>query len=85
MSVTKVLFGCIHKSNTTEQNEKIVFSLLELANKSISKNENICIMGDFNYPNIKWNGISTHDTDLELVKAICDAYIYQMVTKPTRS
>ena len=55
---TKVLLGCIHKSpNTTEQNVKIIFSLLELANNSISNNDNICIMGDFNYPSIKWNGI----------------------------
>ena len=54
---TKVLLGCIYKSpNTTEQNEKILFSLLELANKSISNNDKICIMGDFNNPSIKWNG-----------------------------
>ena len=47
---TKVLLGCIYKSpNTTEQNDKILFSLLELANKFISNNEKFCIMGDFNY------------------------------------
>ena len=78
--------GCIHKSpNTTEQNEKILFSLLELANKSISNNDKISIMGDFNYPSIKWNGILTHDRDFEFVEAIRDAYLYQMATKPTRS
>ena len=37
---TMVLLGCIYKSpNTTEQNVKIIFSLLELANKSISNND----------------------------------------------
>ena len=83
---TKVLLGCIYKSrNTTEQNVKILFSLLELANKSISNNDKICIMGDFNYPSIKWNGILTHDRYFEFVEAIRDAYLYQMVTKPTRS
>ena len=57
----KVLLGCIHKSpNTTEPNEKILFTLLELADKSISNNDEICIMGDFNYPHIKLNGILTH-------------------------
>ena len=57
---TKVLLGCVYKSsNTTEQNVKILFSLLELANKSISNNDKICIMGDFNYPSIKWNRILT--------------------------
>ena len=77
----KVLLGCIYKSpNTTEQNVKIQFSLLELANKSISNNDKICIIGDFNYPSIKWNGILTHDRDFEFVEAIRDAYLYQMVT-----
>ena len=64
---------------------KILFSLLELANKSISNNDKICIVGDLNYPSIKWNGILTHDRDFELVEAIRDAYLYQMVNKPTRS
>ena len=78
--------GCIYKSpNTTEHNEKIIFSLFELANKSISNYDKICIMGDFNYPSIKWNGILTHYRDFEFVEAICDAYLYQIGTKPTRS
>ena len=35
---SKVLLRCIYKSpKTTEQNEKITFSLFELANKSIYK------------------------------------------------
>ena len=51
---TKVLLGCVFKSpNTTEQSVKILFSLLELANKSISNNDEIGIMGDFNYPSVK--------------------------------
>ena len=51
---TKVLLGCIYKNtNTTEQNEKVPFSQLELANKNITNNDKICIMGDFNYPRIK--------------------------------
>ena len=63
---TKVLLGCIYKSpNTTEQIVKIVFRLLELANKSISNNDKICIFGDFNYPSIKWNCILTHDRYFE--------------------
>ena len=51
---TMVLLGCVYKSpNTTEQSVKILFSLLELANKSISNNDEIGIMGDFNYPSVK--------------------------------
>ena len=64
---------------------KILFSLLELANKCISNNDKICVMGDFNYPSIKLNGILTHDRDFEFVETIRDANLCQMVTKPTRS
>ena len=44
-----------------------------------------CIVGDFTYPCIKWNGILIHVIDFEFVEAIRDAYLYEMVTKPTRS
>ena len=59
--------------------------MLELANKSISNNDKNCIMGYLNHPSIKWNDISTHNRDFEFVEAIRDAYLYQMLTKPTRS
>ena len=42
-------------------------------------------MGDLNYLSIKWNANLTHNRDFEFVEAICDAYLYQMVTKPTKS
>ena len=57
LNKTKVLLGCTYSPNTIEQNGKILFSLLELTNKSISNNGKIYIMGDINYLSIKWNGI----------------------------
>ena len=78
--------GCTYRSpNTTEQTEKILFSLLELTNKSISNNDEICIMGDFNFPSVKWNGILTHYGEFEFFQAIRDIYLYLVVTKTTRS
>ena len=42
---TKVLLGCMYKRpKAIEQNENVVFSLLELANKSMSNNDKICII-----------------------------------------
>ena len=83
---TKVLLECIYKYPiTTEQIEKIIFSVFELANKYISNNDNICIMEDFYYPRIKWTCILTHDRDFRNFETICDSCLYQMVTKPTRS
>ena len=77
---------CVYKSpNATEQNDKVLFSLLELANKSMTINDKFCIIGYLNYPCIKWNGISAHVRDFEFVETICDAYLYQMVTKSAKS
>ena len=83
---TKVLLGCTYESpNTTEHNEKIIFSQLEIGNKSISNNDEICYMGDFKYSSIQWNGILTHHRDIEFVEAIRYACLFQKVTMPTRS
>ena len=51
----------------------------------MSNNDKSFIMGYFYYSIIKWNDILTHVRDFEFFEAICDAYLYQMVTKPTRS
>ena len=51
----------------------------------MSNNDKISIMGNFNYPSIKCSGILTHFRDFEFVETIRDDYLYQMVTKPTRS
>ena len=46
----------------------------------------LSVLGDFpDFISIKWNGILAHDRDFEFVEAICDAYLCQMVTKPTGS
>ena len=48
---TKALLGCVHKSpNTTEQNENILFSRLELANKSINNNDKFALWETSNIP-----------------------------------
>ena len=67
---TKVLLGCVYKCpNTSEQNVKILLSLF-IRLCSISNNDKICIMGDFNHPSIKWNGILIHDS----ITLLCDDF-----------
>ena len=63
------------------QNDKILFSLLELADISMSNKNTICTIGDFNYPSIKWKSILTHVRDFKFVEAICHAYLYLMVIR----
>ena len=55
-----------------------------LMNDYISKYRKICIVGDFNYPSIKWNGEWTGPQDNELIECIRDAHLTQMVSNPTR-
>ena len=61
LNITVVLLGCTCKSpNTAELNEKVLFSVFKLANKSMISSDRICIMGGFNYPSMKWNGVLGH-------------------------
>ena len=84
-SITQRFYRDVFTKEPIQLSKMSLFSVLELANKSMSINDNICTMGDFNYPSNKWNGILTHVRDFEFVETIRDAYLYQMVTKPTKS
>ena len=41
-------------------------------------------MGDFNYPGIDWNGTWSSVRDNDFIECVRDAYLFQMVRKPTR-
>jgi hypothetical protein len=81
-----LLFGCtsIYRSpNTTEENTKLLLKLLR--SQEISKYKKICITGDFNYTNLRWDGTwPENDQDNEFVESLRDAFLTQMVRKPTR-
>ena len=79
----KVLIGCIYKSpNSSQEN---VNSLLELLkNPFLQCFKHICIVGDFNYPKIKWDDRWTSLEDNKFVETLRDAFLLQMVNKPTR-
>ena len=50
-----VLIGCIYKSpNSTIENTIEMYKLLK--SMTIKRFMKVCIVGDFNYPNIKWKG-----------------------------
>ena len=79
----KILIGCIYKSpNSTEDN---VNNLLKLLNEEeINKYDKVCIVGDFNYPNINWRGVSKNYKDQKFVECSRDIFLHQMVCNPTR-
>ena len=80
----KCLVGCIYRSpNSTEENTQELNKLLK--NDLIQKYDKVCLMGDFNFPNITWTGQWTSQNDLEFIETTRDAFLEQMVKEPTRT
>ena len=80
----KILLGCIYKSpNTKEENEKELIKLIK--HEELQRFDRVLIMGDFNYPNIKWDGTRVVHNDEIFMEALQDAYLTQLIKKPTRS
>ena len=75
----KVLIGCIYKSpNSTEEN---IQELLNLMKRDLLNNyDKICIVGDFNYQSVRWDG-EWSIKDNEFVECVWDAFLTQMVKK----
>ena len=79
-----VLIGCIYRSpnNSDIDNDKSLFELLQ--SDIISKFDKICVMGDFNFPFVKWDE-SPQSEKSEIIKMeIQDAFLFQQVHDPTR-
>ncbi|MCG8431354.1 MAG: hypothetical protein MJA29_09310, partial [Candidatus Omnitrophica bacterium] len=79
----KILIGCIYKSpNGTEENKEKLLNILR--DEALADFDKIYIMGDFNFPQIKWNGKAVTSNDLEFVEALRDSFLAQMICEPTR-
>ena len=80
----KILIGCVYRNGkSSEENNQELFNLLKA--NLLSKYDKICIMGDFNYPKLKWDGSWAGDKENCFVECLRDAYLIQMVTEPTRA
>ena len=78
-----VLIGCMYKSpNTSHENEELMFKLLK--DEYIQKFKHLYIVGDFNYPNIKWQGEWSGAKNNKFIESIRYSFLDQLVTKPTR-
>ena len=78
-----VLVGCVYRSPSSGD-ENFVKMLELLRHEELNKFKNICIVGDFNCPNINWNGYSSSARDRTLVECLRDSFLENMVKKPTR-
>ena len=79
----KILIGCVYRSpNSSDENTNKLSTLL--VNENFNKFDDICIVGDFNFPKINWEGTWSGERDNDFVECVRDAYLFQMVKKPTR-
>ena len=86
----KLLIACIYRSEggTSENNRSLNNLLKEATQKRYT---HLLIMGDFNYKDIKWNqnwstpGLSESCEEFLFVENLRDCYLYQHITKPTRT
>jgi hypothetical protein len=80
----KVLLGCVYRSpnTSTEENDGLLFQLLK--SDAVSRYEKVCILGDFNFPNVRWDGIWSGEKCDKILQHVQDAFLIQMVENPTR-
>lgn len=79
----KILIGCIYRSpNSETANTDCLFELLKSQQlKSFNK---VCIVGDFNFPNIDWKGTWNGNKNNIYLENFRDAYLFQKVENCTR-
>ena len=80
----KVLIGCIYRSpNSDDRNNECMKNIFR--SEELFKYDKICIMGDFNYPFVEWNGVWKGAKAKEIEESVHDAFLIQMVHHPTRN
>lgn len=79
-----LLVGCCYRSpNSAEENSYKLNTLLKEV--ECRKASHVLVMGDFNYPEINWNGNSSMtDTAHKFIESTRDAFLYQHIEEPTR-
>ena len=80
-----MLVGVIYRSpgSSEANNEKLNQTITEAVGLNHS---HFLLMGDFNYPNIKWDSESTESNTVEdkFIENIRDNFLFQHITMPTR-
>ena len=78
-----VLLGCIYRSGqSSKENRQKLFQLLK--HDEIKKYHKVCIMGDFNFSSVNWNGQWTNEEDNEVIENIRDAFLIQKLSRTTK-
>ena len=79
----KVLVGCIYRSpNSSEENFNNLIKLFD--DDEISKFDKLLLMGDFNLPNVNWQGHNSSKREVSFVECLRDLFLEQVTKNPTR-
>ena len=80
----KVLIGCFYRSPSSNWDNTLnILNLLKT--REVQKYDNICIVGDFNFPTVDWCGRWKGETEAKILSSLNDAFLVQKVTQTTRS
>ena len=81
----KVLLGCIYRSpnTSTDENDDKLFQMLK--SHDVSHFNKVCIVGDFNYPDVSWEGEWRGEKNNEIKDNLLEAFLIQKLKKLTRS
>ena len=82
-----LLLGCVYRSpNSTDENTKQLNTFI--SGLADIKNTELILVGDFNYPHIKWDAEGTATTtekrSIEFIEQTRNAYLVQHISEPTR-
>ena len=78
-----ILIGCIYRSpHSSYENTESLYRLLNA--NDLQKFDKICVCGDFNMPDIRWDGVWNGDKNNEFIECVRDAFLIQKVQNPTR-
>ena len=80
--VGSMLIGCVYRSPNSDagNNNDLLELLHDASNQSF---DYLLIMGDFNYPGIRWDGTFVGGKEGEFVDCLQESYLLQMVRQPT--
>ena len=86
-----LLVGCVYRSPSDDANKDACMrssrKVSKLIMSAVERNENILIVGDFNYKDIDWSNDSAPPEKQHLnhfIDTLHDCYLHQHVTEPTR-
>ena len=83
----KILIGVIYRSpNSSNENNEALLDLIKKAD-NMRETRHLIMVGDFNLPDLRWNGLDSPREDSfesKFCETLNDHFLHQLITEPTR-